>query len=449
MELIRQDNPFPWVCGLVCVHPCEKVCRRGEVDKPISIKSLKGFAAEEAVKAGGYEKKKLVSLKEEKVAVIGSGPAGLTAAYYLAKEGYPVTVFEAAPVAGGMLQLGIPEYRLPKQVVETEIESIKALGVEIKTNSPIGKETTLDDLRKEGFSAFFLGVGAHKGFRLNVEGESEFDGVIDCISFLRKVNLSEKVELGQRVVVVGGGHSSVDAARTCVRLGVADVNMVYRRSKDEMPAGEEEVRVAEEEGVKFHFLSMPKRVKGKAGKVTHLECIRAELGKQDESGRRRPVPVSGTEFDLEADTIVLAIGQQVDLEPISEAHEIGITPRKTFQVDTNTMQTATSDVFAGGDCVTGPASVIEAIAAGKKAAGTIQRYLAGQALEKTLYHPVKRMKVEELEASEEEKEALQRPEMPMLPAEKRKSTFEKAELGFSEETARNEAKRCLRCDLQE
>jgi len=449
VELIRQDNPFPWVCGLVCVHPCEKVCRRGEVDKPISIKSLKGFAAAQTVKAGGYEKKKLVSLKKEKIAVIGSGPAGLTAAHYLAREGYPVTVFEAAPVAGGMLQLGIPEYRLPKEVVETEIESIKALGVEIKTNTPIGKETTLDDLRKEGFSAFFLGVGAHKGFRLNVEGESEFDGVIDCISFLTKVNLSEKVELGQRVVVVGGGHSSVDAARTCVRLGVADVNMVYRRSKDEMPAGEEEVRVAEEEGVKFHFLSMPKRVKGKAGKVTHLECIRAELGKQDESGRRRPVPVSGTEFDLEADTIILAIGQQVDLEPISEAHEIGVTPRRTFQVDANTLQTATSDVFAGGDCVTGPASVIEAIAAGKKAAGTIQRYLTGQALEKTLYHPVKRMKVEELEASEEEKEALQRPEMPMLPAEKRKSTFEKAELGFSEETARNEAKRCLRCDLQE
>jgi NADH-quinone oxidoreductase subunit F len=447
VELIRRDNPFPWVCGLVCVHPCEKVCRRGEVDKPISIKNLKGFAAEEAVKAGGYEKKMLAPARKEKVAVIGSGPAGLTAAYYLAREGYPVTVFEAAPVAGGMLRLGIPEYRLPKEVVETEIESIKALGVEIRTNAPIGQETTLDDLRKEGFSAFFLGLGAHKGFQLNIEGESKFEGVMDCIGFLKKVNLSEKVELGQRVVVVGGGHSSVDTARTCVRLGAQDVTIVYRRSKNEMPAGEDEIQEAEEEGVKIQLLTVPKAVKGSEGKVTHLECIRAELGKQDESGRRRPVPIKGTEFELEADTIILAIGQSVDLAPITEAQDIGITTRRTFHVDTNTMQTRLPDVFAGGDCVTGPASVIEAIAAGKKAARAIHRYLQGETLEKKMYHPVKHMKIEELEVTDEEKEALQRPEMPMLPVAKRKTTFAKAELGFSEKTARNEAKRCLRCDL--
>ncbi|MBW1739846.1 MAG: FAD-dependent oxidoreductase [Deltaproteobacteria bacterium] len=447
VELIREDNPFPWVCGLICIHPCENACRRGEVDKPISIKNLKGFAAEHAIRTGGYEKKKLAPVRNEKVAIIGSGPAGLTAAYYLAREGYPVTIFEAAPVPGGLLRLGIPEYRLPKHIVETEVESIKALGVEIKTNTPIGKDVTLDDLRKQGFAAFFLGIGAHKGFRLNIEGESDFDGVIDCIHFLKKVNLSEEVNLGQRVVVIGGGHSSMDAARTCIRLGVPEVSIVYRRSKDEMPAGEEEIQVAQEEGVKIHFLTIPKRIKGRDGKVTHLECMKAELGKQDESGRRRAVPLKGTEFDLEADTIILSIGQSVDLGPIIEAHEIGVTPRSTFQVDVNTMQTRLPDIFAGGDCVSGPASVIEAIAAGKKAARAIHRYLRGESLEEKIYHPIKRMKIEEIEVPEEEKEALKRPDMPMLAVTKRKITFEKAELGFTEEMAKNEAKRCLRCDL--
>jgi NADH-quinone oxidoreductase subunit F len=447
VELIRKDNPFPWVCGLVCVHPCEKACRRGEVDRPISIKDLKGFAVEQAMKTGGYEKQKLAPLRDEKVAVIGSGPAGLTAGYYLAQEGYPVTVFEAAPVAGGLLRVGIPEYRLPKEIVEREIEAIKALGVEIKTNTPVGKDLTLDDLRDQGFKAFFLGIGAHKGFRLNIAGESDFDGVTDCIDFLKKVNLSEEVNLGQRVVVVGGGHSAIDAARTCIRLGASDVNLVYRRSKEEMPAGEEEIRITKEEGVKIHYLTIPKAVKGGDGRVTHLECIRAELGKKDESGRRRPVPVKGTELELSADTIILAVGQSVDLGSIIDVQDIGVSFRRTFEVDGETLQTRLLDVFAGGDCVSGPASVIEAIAAGKKAAGAIHRYLRGESLGKKTYHAVKRMKVEEVEATEEEKETLKRPEMPMLAATKRKTTFEKAELGLTEEMAKNEAKRCLRCDL--
>jgi NADH-quinone oxidoreductase subunit F len=447
VELIRKDNPFPWVCGLVCVHPCEKACRRGEVDQPISIKDLKGFAVEQAMKTGGYEKKELAPVRDEKVAVIGSGPAGLTAAYYLAQEGYPVTVFEAAPVAGGLLRVGIPEYRLPKEIVEREIEAIKALGVEIKTNTPVGKDLTLDDLRDQGFKAFFLGIGAHKGFRLNIAGESDFEGVTDCIDFLKKVNLSEEVNLGQRVVVVGGGHSAIDAARTCVRLGASDVNLVYRRSKEEMPAGEEEIRITEEEGVKIHYLTIPKAVTGGDGRVTHLECIRAELGKQDESGRRRPVPVKGTEFELAADTIILAVGQAVDLGSILDVQDIGVSLRRTFEVDGETLQTRRLDVFAGGDCVSGPASVIEAIAAGKKAAGAIHRYLRGESLGKKTYHAVKRMKVEEVAVTEEEQGALKRPHVPVLSLVKRKTTFEKAELGLTEEMAQNEAKRCLRCDL--
>ena len=447
VELIREDNPFPWVCGLICVHPCQNACRRGEVDAPICIMNIKGFAAEHAAKSGDYEKKPVAPPKKEKVAIIGSGPAGLTAAYYLAREGYAVTVFEAQSVPGGMLSLGIPEYRLPKNIVASEIESIKALGVEIRTNTPIGKDLTLDDLRGQRFEAFFLGIGAHKGFRLNIEGESDFDGVMDCISFLKKANSSEKVELGQRVLVVGGGHSSIDTARTCIRLGVPKVSVVYRRSEDQMPAGDEEVQAAQEEGVNIHYLTIPKGVKGRDGKVTHLECIRAELGKMDESGRRRPVPVKDTEFDLEADTIILAIGQSVDLGPIIEAREIGITPRSTFRVNPRTLQTEMPDVFAGGDCVTGPASVIEAVAAGKKAARSIQRYLQGETIEKKIYHPAKRMKVEELDVTAEEQERLKRPDMPMLRVEERKTTFKKAEMGFTEEMARNEAKRCLRCDL--
>ncbi len=447
IELIREDNPFPWVCGLICVHPCERACRRGEIDAPISIKDLKGFAAEYAVKTAGYDKKPVASHREEKVVIIGSGPAGLTVAYYLAREGYPVTVFEAESVPGGMLSLGIPEYRLPRRIIAREIESIKALGVEIKTNTAIGKDLTLDDLRGQGFAAFFLGIGASKGFGLNIEGESDFDGVIDCISFLKKVNLSEEVNIGQRVVIVGGGYSSMDTSRTCIRLGVPEVSIVYRRSKDEAPASKEEIQAAQEEGVKIHFLTIPRCVKGRDGKVTHLECMKAELGKQDESGRRRPVPVKGTEFDIEADSIILAIGQSVDLGLIIEAREIGVTPRSTFQVEPETLQTDMPDVFAGGDCVTGPSTVIEAIAAGKKAAKSIHRYLRGESLEEKIYHPVKRMKVEEIEVTKEEKETLKRPDMPLLPVEKRKTTFEKAELGLTEEMARNEAKRCLRCDL--
>jgi NADH-quinone oxidoreductase subunit F len=391
----------------------------------------------------------LAPAREEKVAVVGSGPGGLTAAFFLAKEGYPVTVFEAAPMAGGMLRLGIPEFRLPKQVVDTEIESIEAMGVEIKTNSPIGRETTLDDLRKEGFSAFFMAIGAWKGFKLNIEGESDFEGVVDCIGFLKQVILSEDVNPGKRVVIVGGGYSSMDASRTCVRLGVPDINIVYRRSKEEMPAIEEEIDIAQEEGVKIHYLTIPKRVKGKDGKVTHLECVKAELGKKDESGRRRPVPIKGSEFDLEADMIILSIGQTVDLGLMIEAHDIGITPRNTFQVDPNTFQTNVPDVFAGGDCVTGPASVIEAIGAGKKAARSIHHYLRGEPLEENIYHPVKRMRVEELEVSDEEKETLKRPALRMLSLAKRKTTFEGAEPELTEEMARTEPKRCLRCDLQE
>jgi NADH-quinone oxidoreductase subunit F len=343
--------------------------------------------------------------------------------------------------------MGIAAFRLPRHIVDKEVESIQALGVEIKTNTPIGKALTLDDLRRQGFKAFFLAIGAHKRLPLNVAGESAFEGVVDCIDFLRRVNLSEEVSLGQRVVVVGGGHASMDTARTCIRLGISEVNLVYRRSRDEMPAGEREIGIAEAEGVKMHYLSIPKAIKGAEGRVTHLECIRAELGKEDESGRHRPVPVKGTEFDLEADTIILAVGQRVALEPILEHQEIGVSPRRTFQVDPNTMQTSVADVFAGGDCVSGPASVIEAIAAGKKAAGAIHRYLCGEPLEVKIYHAVKRMKVEELAVTEEEKESLKRPDMPLLSPIERKATFEKAELGLTEEMAQKEAKRCLRCDL--
>jgi NADH-quinone oxidoreductase subunit F len=444
LDLIREDNPFPAVCGRVCTHPCEYDCKRGETDTPVSIKSLKRFVADCEKKAGSKPVTPVGITQREKIAVIGAGPAGLTCARDLALKGYGVTVFEALPVPGGMLTMGIPDYRLPRKEVEAEINDIISLGVELRTNTVIGKDITLEDLRKE-YEAIFVGVGAWKSLRLNIPGEGEYEGFLDCVTFLKDVNLGKSEKPGDKVVVIGGGNAAIDAARTSIRLGAREVNLVYRRSREEMPASKEEVDEAEHEGVRINYLAAPVRVLGKGGRVTGLECIRTELGEPDVTGRRRPVPIQGSEFVISTDVIIPAIGQEPDLSFLGEDSGIKTSKWNLMEVNPDTLQTNVRGIFAGGDAVSGPASVIEAIAAGQKASVVIDNYLRGDELTKGQKMPKPKMLVDLIEMTEE-MEGYVRPEIPTIDIGERRTSFKEAELGFEEEVAVCEAKRCLRCD---
>mgnify|MGYP000159067522 CR=1 FL=1 len=437
LALIREAIPFPGVCGRVCHHPCEAACRRGEHDNPIAIQYLKRFVSDSVSRQTSNVKRQASNVKH-RVAVVGSGPAGLTAAYFMAREGYPVTVFEALPVAGGMMAVGIPAYRLPRDVLESEIKAIESLGVEIRTNTPIGPngDLSLDDLRRD-YDAVFLAVGAHGSRRLNIEGE-DLTGVLHGVDFLREVNLGREVAVGERVVVVGGGNVAIDSAMVARRLGGQQVTILYRRSREEMPAHPWEIEEAEEEGIAFQFLATPIRILGQDDRVTGLECLRMELGEPDESGRRRPVPIPGSEFVIEADTVIVAIGQV-----LSGDWRLGIGD--WIAADPVTLQTKLEGVFAGGDAVTGPATVIEAIAAGKRAAESIARYLRGEDLAagRTLWPP-DTSEVEYYTPPVIEPQA--RVQMPKLPVSER-AGFAEINLGFSEEAAVAEAKRCLSCGI--
>ena len=376
LKLIKRDNPFPIVCGRVCNHPCEAACKRGEVDQPIDIMHLKQFVADLDLRA---ETRYIPTVKEKKgkkVAVVGAGPAGLTAAYYLAIEGYDVEVFEALPVAGGWLSVGIPEYRLPKDVLKAEIKVIEELGVQIRLNTAIGKDIPFEKLRKE-YDAVFIGCGTVLSSKLDVPGE-ELQGVVHGVDYLKRINLGEKVSLGNRVAVIGGGNVAMDAVRTAVRTGSKEVFILYRRSRAEMPAAPEEVEEAIEEGVRMEFLVAPVRILGEAGKVTGIECIRMELGEPDASGRRRPLPVKGSEFTIACDSIVPAIGQAADLAFVPKETGIAINKWNTFDVDAVTYATNVPGIFAGGDVKRGPATVVKAVYAGKEAAVSIDRYLKGE-----------------------------------------------------------------------
>jgi len=447
LNLIRRRNPLPGICGRVCTHPCESKCRRGELDESIAIKTLKRFVADYEVKAGIKPELRGKPFKQEKVAIVGSGPAGLTAAYFLAMEGYPVTIFEALPIAGGMLTVGIPEYRLPKDILNYEIEVIKNLGVEIKTNTPIGKDLALDDLWKQGYKAIFLAVGAHKGIKMNIPGE-EAQGVMDCVDFLRKANLGEEVPLGHKVAVIGGGNAAVDAARTAERLGVREVFILYRRTRVEMPANKEEIEETDHEGIEIRILAAPTRVLTENGRVRGIECIKMELGEPDSSGRRRPIPLKGSKFILEIDTLIPAIGQTPDLSFLPKGDGLEVSKWDTLVVDSDTLATNKRGVFAGGDAVTGPATVIEALAAGKNAAISIDRYLRGESLPREYQVTTPLLEVEPLKLPEEELAELKRPAIPCLSLKEREKNFREVELGFEQEMAVSEAKRCLRCDLE-
>jgi len=444
LSLIRQRVPLPATLGRVCTHPCETECNRGKFDQPIAICSLKRFAADYEVATGAEEITPAPRTREEKVAIIGSGPAGLAAAHDLALMGYGVTVFEALPVAGGMPAVGIPEYRLPKKVLQTEIEAIQKLGVEIKLNTLVGKNGLgLDDLWQQGYKTIFIAVGAHSSRKLDVTGE-DLKGVYHGVSFLRDVNMGHKVTVGQKVVVSGGGNVAIDAARTALRLGAKDVSIVYRRSRQEMPASEEEIVEAENEGIKIHYLATPVRILGKNKKITGVECIRMKLGEPDKSGRRRPIPIEGSEFVIDVDMIIPAIGQAPDLTFLPEGSKLKVSGAGTLEVDNRSMATNVPGVFAGGDAVLGPATVVEAIATGRRAAIAIDKYFKGESLppeEKPF--PVVGIEDIDLRGVKRENRAV----MPAMPAEKRIASFEEVNLGFSQEIAIAEAKRCLNCGV--
>jgi NADH-quinone oxidoreductase subunit F len=447
-EVITKDNPLPSICGRVCHHPCEKACRAGETGDPIAIRALKRFVTDWAIEKGLRPRFDRGSQDREKVAVIGGGPAGLTAAYELARRGYRPMIFESLPVAGGWLAKGIPEHRLPRTVLEYDIENIRTAGVTIKTNASLGRDFSIDDLFAQGFKAVFIATGAHQSLKLEILGEKA-EGVIQATELLKAVNLGEGMTLGKRVGVVGGGNAAIDAARVAIRdKNCKKVLILYRRTRAEMPAFEEEIASALEEGVEIQYLVTPVKVLTENGRVSGVECIRMKLGEKDASGRRRPVPIEGSEFTIELDTLVPAIGERPDTAIFSEKDRLSVSKWGTLEADQETFMTARAGVFAGGDAVSGPATVVQAMAAGKIAAESIARYLEGKSVRREYRLTRPSAYIEPVELNEEELARMKRPKMPRLPRSARKKNFREVELGFSETTAIQEARRCLRCELE-
>ena len=446
-KLIMERVIFPASLGRACPAFCERECTRGLAGGPVQIRALKRFVADWYYENVGLEPPvKAGEKKEDKpVAVVGAGPAGLACAYYLAIQGYPVTVFEALEKPGGMLRYAIPEYRLPNDLVDKEIEFIRKAGVEIVCNTPVGKGgKRIDDLFQEGYKAVFLGIGAHKDRTMGIPGE-DLEGVYHSITFLRRVNSGEKVTLGDKVIVVGGGNSAIDAARVALRLGAKDVTIVYRRSRVEMPAFPEEIEAAEAEGVKIQILTNPVAFHGKDGKLSEVECIRMELGEPDESGRRRPVPVEGTNFRIPADSVILAIGQYPDSAPLAE-EGLEINRDGTIWVDPETLATSREGVFAGGDATKGPSTIVEAIGLGRQAAEYIRRFLEGEDLKARPYEEHWLETVDKEEVLKKRRFQVNAPHVPpQRSVEERIRDFGEVELPLDEERAVDEGKRCLDC----
>ncbi len=445
--IVRERNPFPGICGRVCTHPCEDKCFRGQLDEPIAIASLKRFVADHVAQHGGGRQPVPAAPKGKQVAIVGGGPAGLTAAYRLALLGYCPTVFEALPVLGGMMAVGIPDYRLPKQTLNSEIEAIRALGVETKTNTALGRDFTIDSLFGDGYEAVFLATGAHKCMALGVPGE-DMPGVVNGVAFLRETALGQTPKVGQRVAVVGGGDVAVDAARTALRLGAKEVTILYRRTREEMPAHPREIEEAEQEGVRIQYLVAPVRVVGN-GRVSGIELQQMALAEFDSGGRRRPTAVEGSEHILKADTIICAIGQAPDLSGLN-GDELATTRRGTLAVN-RSLGTSRPGVFAGGDAVRGPATVIWAIADGEAAARAIDEYLCPPqpaATDEDEWEEPKAAAAvaEPLEEEEEEVQEKPRVAMPVVAAGKRRTCFMEVECGYTEAMALEEAGRCLRCN---
>jgi formate dehydrogenase major subunit len=446
VQLIKEKNPMPLCIGRICPHPCETVCRRNRVDEPIAINNLKRFAADRDLAAGVPCLPPKTPSKQKSVAVIGSGPAGLSCAYYLSVLGYDVTVFEKEKKAGGMLRWGIPEYRLPKRILEHEIESILDLGISIEYGSELGKEITIETLKEDGYSAVFLGLGAGQSTEMRIAGE-DLPEVKSGLEFLYRVASGEKPDFsGKNVVVVGGGNTAMDASRTALRLGAESVTVLYRRTRTQMPANDIEIEEALEEGVRFEFLRAPVKVERKAGNLS-VECICMELGEPDASGRRRPIPIKGSNYSVDTDVLITAIGQRPLVPPLGS--DI-ITAKDTVKADPATGATVDPYIFAAGDCVTGAATAIEAIAGGRTAAYTIDATLNGKEVQPSSEFNISRGALEEIpDTLFALYEKVSRVSMPTLEASVRMEGFEEIEKGLSEEEALKEAFRCLECGCQE
>ena len=445
VKLIKERNPMPVTIGRICPHPCEEVCRRSRVDEPIAINNLKRFAADYDIALDHPWVPDREAPKNKKVAVIGAGPAGLSAAWYLTAWGYEVTIYERWPKAGGMLRYGIPEYRLPKDILDREIELVQKLGAEILYDTLFGRDVTLASLRADGYEAVFLGIGAQRSTDMRIEGE-RLPGVLSGIDFLADMASGRRRDLlGKTVIVVGGGNTAMDASRTSLRLGAGKVVVLYRRTRNEMPAHDFEIREAEEEGIEFQFLAAPIRI-SRDGERLLIECIRMELGPPDESGRRRPVPVPGSNHTVPADLLITAVGQQPDVSCIDDPGLVGARDR--IKADPQTGATDMDFVFAGGDCVSGAATAIEAIAAGRRAALSMDRYIQNgdKPVSEREEFNISKGKLEEI--PEEFFELYQkspRVKMPALQPSVRIRNFMQIEEGLSEDAAMHETTRCLEC----
>lgn len=460
--LIKEMLPLPGVLGRVCPRPCEDPCRRVQIDgKPVAICALKRFAADKAAEAGLPTQPEPRPATGKRVAVVGAGPSGLSAAYYLALAGHKVTLLESQQKAGGMLRFGIPPYRLPNSVLDHEIDDILSLGVELKTNQTMGRDYQIDTLKDQGFDAVYLSIGAMAAKPARIPGD-DAQGIMPAIKFLADVNWNETVDVGERVIVVGGGFTAADAVRTARRVGASEVTMMYRRTRNEMTAAAHEIHECDVEGIKLELLTAPVSVKVENGRAVGLTSQRMELGEPDDSGRRRPVPTPGTEYFTPADTILMAIGQDVDVAALNEG-DLGLHKRwGTIEVDESTMMTNLPGVFSGGDCVTGAATVVEGVGAGRLGAFAIDAWLGG-ADEAGIAAAIFRHRPEFFDIGAKAASAAPLHDMPVLDGDGRLKAFANAghggdvdndeafrevETGFSEEEALEEAGRCLMCRCQ-
>ena len=452
LKTIREASPVAASLGRACFHPCENNCRRQNVEKPISICKLKRFAWDyEDLHAVLKPVNQNKHIKNDKIAVIGAGPSGLTAAYYLALKGYKVTIFEALPVPGGMVAIGIPQYRVPKEILQKEADFVAAMGVEIKYNIKIGTDITIGQLKEQGYKAFYLSTGAHLSKKMGAEGEdANYSGFIRGIDYLKDCVLEKRYDVrGTRVIVVGGGNVAMDCCRSPIRMGAKEVTIVYRRTKKELPADPHEVHDSEIEGVKYIFLAAPKRVIAENGKVTGLECFRMELGQPDASGRRRPVVVEGSEFVVPADIIIQAIGQDCDLSILNGVDGVKVTRWQTIAADPDTFQTDIPYIFAGGDVFNGPLTIVDASGNAKRAAESIDQYLSGKpvslSVNEKLDKVIKKLGAYSKNEKVGKKAGWDRVAMPTIDINERISSFTEVELGYTLHQAVEEASRCMRC----